>query len=545
MRLASVLPAMVLTMASSTSWADEASVGAVSPKATAVVATSAGRVHGLLDGGISTFKGIRYAAPPVGELRFMPPQPPQPWSNIQDATGLGAPCMQMYSPGGPRQSDFSTEMQALFPTGPETRQDNEDCLFLNVWTPAPDAKKRPVLFWIHGGGHAYGSGGWPAYDGRNLAAKGDVVVITVNHRLNAFGYMALGERFPEFKQVANVGDLDLVAALKWVQANAAAFGGDPGNVTIMGESGGGAKVSHLLAMPSAAGLFHKAVIQSGPGVTSGKQATNAALAGKVLDRLGVKTLADLRVVDPHKLLDATRTEMDAGGGYRMGGPNFGPVVDGSVLPRDPFAPSAPEISKAVPVMIGWNKDEMTIFNAAQPWFGALDDAALDRMAPMFGPGAAALIANYRKENPDYSPSHIANRAMGARFAQGTYILADRKADQKGAPVYVYRLTYETKVQGGLYKSPHTLDIPFMFNNVDKARVLVGPGKDPEKLAAMMSDAWLSFARTGKPASKLLPAWPAYDSTNRPVMEFDVVPAVRNDPEKGAREILSRPSGATP
>lgn len=510
------------------------------PKATAVVQTTAGRVQGLLDGGISAFKGIRYAAPPVGDLRFMPPAQPAPWTTIQDAAALGAPCMQMYSPGGPRQSDFSTEMQALFPTGPETRQDNEDCLFLNVWTPAADAKKRPVLFWIHGGGHAYGSGGWPAYDGRNLAAKGDVVVITVNHRLNAFGYMALGDRFPEFKGIANVGDLDLVAALKWVQANASAFGADPGNVTIMGESGGGAKVSHLLAMPGAAGLFHKAVIQSGPGVTSGKQAANAALAGKVLDRLGIKSLADLRAVDPQKLVDATRTEMDAGGGYRMGGPNFGPVVDGTVLPRDPFAPAAPEVSRNVPIMIGWNKDEMTIFNAAQPWFGTLDNAALDRMAPMFGPGAAELVANYRKEHPGYTPSHIANSVMGARFVQGTYTLADRKAEQKGAPVYVYRLTYDTKVQGGIYKAPHTLDIPFMFNNVDKARVLVGPGKDPERLAAMMSDAWLSFARTGKPSSKLLPAWPAYDTANRPVMQFDVTPNVKNDPEKGAREILSRP-----
>lgn len=510
------------------------------PKATAVVETSAGKVQGLLDGGISAFKGIRYAAAPVGDLRFMPPQAPARWDTIQDAAALGAPCMQMYSPGGPRQSDFSTEMQALFPTGPETRQDNEDCLFLNVWTPAVDGKKRPVMFWIHGGGHAYGSGGWPAYDGRNLAAKGDVVVITVNHRLNAFGYMQLGERFPEYKGVANVGDLDLVAALKWVQVNAAAFGGDPGNVTIMGESGGGAKVSHLLAMPGAAGLFHKAVIQSGPGVTSGNAKANAGLAGKVLDRLGVKSLADLRTVDPQKLIDATRTEMDAGGGYRAGGPNFGPVVDGVVLPRDPFNPGAPEVSRNVPVMIGWNKDEMTIFNAAQPWFGAVTEEGMTKMAPMLGPKAADLIALYRKENPDYSPSHVVNRAMTARFVQGTYILADRKADQKGAPVYVYRLTYDTTVQGGLYKAPHTLDIPFMFNNVDKSRVLVGPGKNPEKLAAMMSDAWLSFARTGTPSSKLLPAWPAYDSTTRPVMQFDIKPNVANDPEKGARELLSQP-----
>jgi len=508
------------------------------PKATAVVTTSNGKVQGLLDGGISAYKGLRYAAAPVGTLRFMPPQAPKTWTNVEDATALGAPCMQMYSPGGPRQSDFSTEMQAVFPTGPEARQDNEDCLFLNVWTPAADAKKRPVLFWIHGGGHAYGSGGWPAYDGRNLAAKGDAVVVTVNHRLNAFGYMALGSRFPEFKDVANVGDLDLVAALKWVQANAAAFGGDPGNVTIMGESGGGAKVSHLLAMPSATGLFHKAVIQSGPGVTSGKQADNAALAGKVLDRLGVKSLADLRTLDPQVLLDATRAEMNAGGGYRMGGPNFGPVVDGTVLPRDPFMPAAPEVSRNVPVMIGWNKDEMTIFNAAQPWFGSIDEAAMLKMGGMLGPQGPALLALYRKENPTYSPSHVFNRAMGARFVQGTYILADRKAEQGGAPIYVYQLTYETTVQNGLYKTPHTLDIPFMFNNVDKARVLVGPGPNPEKLAAMMSDAWLNFARTGVPSSKLLPQWPAYSTADRSVMQFNVMPQVVSDPERGARELLS-------
>ena len=510
------------------------------PKATAVVQTDAGRVQGLMDRGIAAFKGVRYAAPPVGELRFMPPKPPAPWATIQDAAALAAPCMQMYSPGGPRQSDFSTEMQSLFPTGPETRQDNEDCLFLNVWTPAADAKKRPVMFWIHGGGHAYGSGGWPAYDGRNLAAKGDVVVITVNHRLNAFGYMNLAERFAEYQGVANVGDLDLVAALRWVKANAAAFGGDPGNVTIMGESGGGAKVSHLLAMPAAAGLFHKAVIQSGPGVTSGNAKANAGLAGRVLDRLGVKSLADLRTVDPQALVDATRTEMDAGGGYRAGGPNFGPVVDGAVLPRDPFAPAAPEVSRGVPVMIGWNKDEMTIFNAAQPWFGTLDEAGMAKMAPFLGPKAADLIALYRKENPAYSPSHVVNRAMTARFATGSYILADRKAEQGGAPVYVYRLAYETRVQAGLYKTPHTLDIPFMFDNVDKARVLVGPGKEPERLAAMMSDAWISFARTGTPSSKLLPAWPAYGPATRPVMQFDVRPAVVLDPEKGARELLGTP-----
>lgn len=292
----------------------------VNAKATAVVETVAGKVQGLMDGDISTFKGIRYGKPPVGPLRFMPPEKPESWTNVQDATALAAPCMQMYSPSGPRQSDFSTEMQTIFPTGPESRIDNEDCLFLNVWTPAADAKKRPVMVWFHGGGHAYGSGGWPAYDDRNLAAKGDVVVVTVNHRLNALGYMYLGDKFgADFAKSGNAGDLDLVASLQWVKDNIAAFGGDASNVTIMGESGGGAKVSHMLAIPAAKGLFHKAAIQSGPGVTSGKKADAAKLTEQVLSALGVTTVEQLRSVPADDIINATRKVMNAGGGYRMGG----------------------------------------------------------------------------------------------------------------------------------------------------------------------------------------------------------------------------------
>lgn len=531
--LTSLLSATVLAIAV------PASASADSPKATTVVQTEAGKVQGLMDGGISTFKGIRYGKAPVGSLRFMPPEKPERWTNIQEATALAAPCMQMYSPGGPRQSDFSTEIQSIFPTGPESRIDNEDCLFLNVWTPAADAKKRPVMIWFHGGGHSYGSGGWPVYDGRNLAAKGDVVVVTVNHRLNALGYMYLGDKFgPDFAKSGNAGDLDLVASLQWVKDNIAAFGGDASNVTIMGESGGGAKVSHMLAMPAAQGLFHKAAIQSGPGVTSGKKADAAKLTDRVLTALGVTTVEQLRSVPADDIINATRKIMDSGGGYRLGGPNFGPIVDGTILPRDPFLPTAPEGSKDVPILIGWNKDEMTIFMAAQPWFGTLDFASLDAMAPIFGPKGKLLIEHYRKENPDYSASHIAVRAMGGRFIQGTYLLADQKAAQKGAPVYVYQLTYETPVQGGVYKSPHTLDIPFMFNNVDTSRVLVGEGKDAETMGKMMSDAWLAFAKNGVPASPLLPKWAPYESTARAVMQLNVKPVMVNDPEKGAREIMA-------
>jgi para-nitrobenzyl esterase len=394
--------------------------------------------------------------------------------------------------------------------------------------------------WFHGGGYAYGSGGWPVYDGRNLSSKGDVVVVTVNHRLNLFGYLFLGDAFGQtYAKSGNLGNLDLIAALEWVRDNIAAFGGDPANVTILGESGGGSKVSHLLATPAAEGLFHRAVIQSGPGVTSGKKTEAAELARTFLEHAGVTTEEALRALPAETLLRLGREVLAKRGGGFGGGANFGPIVDGEVLLRDPFVPSAHEQSRNVPVLIGWNKDEMTLFTAAQPWFGTLTDQALDGMAKSFGPAGAELVAAYRKENPDYSPTHIANRAMSARFVTGTYTLADAQAKLGGAPVYVYRLSYETPVNGGIFKSPHTLEIPFMFNNVEESRVLVGDGPGANALGEMMSDAWLSFARSGKPQSDLLPEWKPYEPSTRLVMDFDVEPQLVADPERAARELLNR------
>ena len=500
-----------------------------------MVDTALGKVQGLTDDGILEFLGIPYAAPPIGTLRFKPPQPAEPWEGIHDAVTMGAPCMQMYSPSGPRTTDFTRQIQTIFPTQGEAKIDNEDCLFLNVWTPAADSGKRPVMVWFHGGGYAYGSGGWPVYDGRNLAEKGNVVVITVNHRLNVFGYLYLGDRFgDEFAASGNAGNLDLVASLEWVRDNVAAFGGDPGKVTIMGESGGGSKVSHMLATPAAHGLFHRAVIQSGPGVTSGKKERAAELAGKLLEEAGAKTLDELLALPADHILAAAR-RAQAGRSRAEGG--FGPIVDGVVLERDPFVPAAHQISKDVPVMIGWNKDEMTLFTASQPWFGALTDAALDQMAPSFGEQGAELVAAYRKENPDYSPTHIANRAMSARFVTGTYTLADAQARLGGAPVYVYRLTWETPANGGIFRSPHTLEIPLMFDNVEESRVLVGETEEANLVGEMMSDAWISFARSGTPSSELLPDWTPYTPEKRLVMEFDLEPAMADDPERSARELL--------
>lgn len=515
-----------------------ASLASAVPPATPVVDTSHGQVQGLVDNGILEFLGLPYAAPPVAELRFRPPQPAEPWDGILDATTRGAPCMQMYSASGPRTTDFTRQIQTIYSTAGDAKIDNEDCLFLNVWTPGTDDAKRPVMVWFHGGGYAYGSGGWPVYDGRNLAEKGDVVVITVNHRLNVFGYLYLGDRFgDDYAASGNAGNLDLVASLEWVRDNAAAFGGDPDNVTIMGESGGGSKVSHMMATPAAKGLFHRAIVQSGPGVTSGKKAAAAELTGKLMTELGAESLADLQNLPAQAFLDAARRAQPARG---FGG-GFGPIVDGVVLERDPFVPTAHEQSRDVPLMIGWNKDEMTLFTAAQPWFGMLTDQALDGMAANFGANGPALVAAYREDNPDYSPTHIANRAMGARFVTGTYTLADAQARLGGAPVYVYWLTWETPVNGGIFRSPHTLEMPLMFDNVEESRVLLGPGDEPVRMGAMMSDAWISFARSGKPSSALLPEWTPYSPDARLIMQFDLDPRMVEDPERRARELMGTSS----
>ncbi|MAY78854.1 carboxylesterase/lipase family protein [Citromicrobium sp. WPS32] len=509
------------------------------PAATPVVETEAGKVQGLEQGGIDAFLGVRYAAPPLGELRFQPPEKPEAWDGVADATGYGAPCMQLYSASGPNESEMTRRIQAIFPTSTEAKMDNEDCLFLNVWTPAAgDGKKRPVMVWFHGGGYAYGSGNWPAYNGRNLAEKGDVVVVTVNHRLNAFGYLNLAEKFGEdFAASGNVGNLDLVRSLQWVRDNIAGFGGDPDNVTIMGESGGGSKVSHLMAMPAADGLFDKAVIQSGPGVFSGKPAEAADYAAKILEAAGVETLDDLRAIRSDEIVDAVRRATPADSAMGRG-PQFGPTADGTIIPRDPFLPAAPEQSRDIPVLIGYNKDEMTLFVAAQPWFGRLTEGTLNAMTGAMGEQAVAAVAAYRKRYPDYSPTHLAAIAMGTRFVRGTYLLADQQAKTASAPVYVYRLTWETPIGGGMLRTPHTLDIPLMFDNAVESAALVGAGEDAQIMAEMMSDAWIAFAKTGTPSSELLPEWKAYTPKTRNVMELNVEPRLVDDPEKDIRELPS-------
>jgi para-nitrobenzyl esterase len=522
-------------------------LAAAVPVPTAVIDTASGSVQGLVDNGIASYKGIPYGAPPTGTHRFLPPRPAPAWEHVLDATAFGAPAMQLYD-RPLNGTELSLQLATVFPTHAEKKIDNEDSLFLNVWTPAlgtDDSGKRPVMVWLHGGGYAYGSGAWPIYDGANLARMGDVVVVTVNHRLNVFGYLYLAELLgPDYADSGNAGMLDLVLALTWVRDNIARFGGDPGNVTILGESGGGSKVSHLMAMPAAAGLFHKAIVQSGPGLTGVPTAAATDTARAIVAELGLDPAdpgavqAALATVPAQTLIDATfAAQARAGGGF--GGLRLAPVVDGRALPRHPFVPDAPELSRHIPLLIGWNKDEMTLFNVAAPWFGSLAAEALPGLfTELVGDRGEALLAIYLQLYPDYSPTYLYSAAMGdSRMFVGSALLAERHA-ARDAPTYMYQLVWETPVGGGIFKSTHTLEIPFMFNNVDKAVAFTGDGPEARALEAQMSEAWIEFARTGNPNTQRLPEWPRYDAERRATLLFDVESRVVDDPLGEVRELLT-------
>jgi para-nitrobenzyl esterase len=402
------------------------------------------------------------------------------------------------------------------------------------------------MVWLHGGGFAYGSGSWPVYDGHNLAKKGDVVVVTVNHRLNVFGYLYLGDLVGKaYASSGNAGMLDLVAALEWVRDNIARFGGDPGNVTIFGESGGGAKVSTLMAMPKASGLFHKAIVESGPGLRSTTKEGANGMTKLVLERLAVASgdAAKLAAIPTDQVLAAAFAAAEKIGPEGARFHALAPVVDGVVLDRHPFDPEAPAISSAIPLMIGWNKDEMTLFNASEPWWGTLSEDEMKKSiddiagAPEKG---GALLAALREMRPGYSPTYLRSSALTAsRMFVDSLRLAERKAAQNAAPVWVYELVWETPIGNGIFKSPHTLEIPFVFANADKAAVLVGTGDAPKTLERVMSDAWLAFARTGDPNTEELPEWPRYDATRRATMVFDTKSRVIDDPDRAIREVFQR------
>ncbi len=504
------------------------------PVPTPLVQAPCGPIQGLVIEGVCHFKGIRYGLAPVGARRWKPPEPVPAWSSRYDAADFGAPAMQLAA-GTVSQADndFSFQMHQVFTTPSEMKVMNEDCLFLNVWTPAPDARKRPVMVWIHGGGFAYGSGSQPIYQGDGLAKAQDVVVVSVNHRLNLFGYLYLGEAMgPDYAGSGTVGMQDLVLALKWVRDNIAAFGGDPDNVMIMGQSGGGFKVSILLAMESAKGLFHKAAIESGPGLKVGRKAAAGAYTDKLLAALKIDKgdIAALQAVPAETLLAAAEG---------LKGTGFGPspILDDVAITRDPFSPDAPSVSRDVPILVGWCKDEWTIFTASEPWFGKMTEAQLQERIKPFGSPGQKLLAAIRAAFPTYSPTYLYVELLSSRMMLGSEVLADAKAAQGGAPVFVYRMDWETPVSDGVFKAPHTMEIPFVLYSYDKVRTFVGEGPEPGRMAAQIGGAWAAFARTGRPDHPGLPHWPAYNDATRRVMVFNTASKVEDDPMADLRETL--------
>ena len=524
--------------------------GAVAPGETTIVAsdsnavvqTTAGKVWGFTRNGIQTFKGIPYAASTEGKARFLPPAKPKPWAETRSAMWYGKTC-----PQGPR-AGWDNDIEAFLSEW-DDGQPGEDCLRVNVWSPALDGKKRPVMFWIHGGGFQAGSGQeQPAYNGENLSRRGDVVVVSVNHRLGALGYLNLAGYGSQYAESANVGMLDLVAALEWVRDNIANFGGDPGNVLIFGQSGGGGKVGTLMTMPSAKGLFHKAVVESGSLLMANTPEDSAKLAAAVVAALGLSKSQIARIHDlpVGKLIEAGTAAVAKltpppvpGAGRSRIRLLWAPTVDGKVLPAIPFEPSAPDISADVPMLIGTALNE---FNPAMSNPKAelmTEDELKKQTAATYGGKAGTIIETCRKIYPNIKPVEVASilSALGM-FRSGAVRQAERKAAQGKAPAYLYQFCWKTPVMDGRPRAFHCSEIPFVFYNTDVSAFATGGGPEPRDLAAKVSDAWINFARKGDPNHAGLPNWPRFDAENGPLMIFDKTCQVKEDPDRELRKLLA-------
>lgn len=493
-----------------------------------IVETEHGKVRGLMSGGIAVFKGLRYAADTSGRNRFMPPMPVPKWSGVRDAFDYGNIAPQI--PADRRRTYADLILNDVQPGGM-----GEDCLVLNLWTPQASASsKRPVIVRFHGGGFYGGSSNTPGADGEMLARFGDCVVVNVNHRLSALGYLYLGED-AAFADSGSAGMQDLVAALRWISNNVAAFGGDPKRVLIFGQSGGGAKVSHLLAMPSARGLFHSAGVMSGSRLTAMTREAAQEPADKLLTKLQL-TAKDIRKLQalPYSTLLAAQAEVEANERSRGEAPrSFAPVM-GSAIPRHPFEPDAPSDSAAIPLVVSTVLDERSYreANFAMTW----DDVrkVLSRLA---GEDAPRVLQMYRDEDPVATPFIVNARVItDTTFRRGAYTMADRKAQQAsggGAPVYMYLWTAPSPAFGGRYGATHGVDVAPAMHDIRFP--LMGPSDESLRLADQLASVWVSMAANGNPNNARLPPWPAYDAKQRSTMVFGKPTNVVADPRKAFRE----------
>ncbi|MBX5436106.1 MAG: carboxylesterase/lipase family protein [Alicyclobacillaceae bacterium] len=474
--------------------------------ANTVVETKYGKLAGTIVDGVHVWKGVPYAKPPVGALRFRPPEAPEPWSGVREATSFGPISVQ------PPDHIIGQSFRDLHFT------QSEDCLYLNIWSPSPAGDKRPVLVWIHGGAYLTGSGAIPWYDGAAFARNGNVVVVTINYRLGPLGFLDVSEVFgDEYKGSGNLGLLDQVQALRWVRENIAQFGGDPNRVTIFGESAGAGSVGTLLATPAASGLFHQAIMESGSGATGVRTPEMAAdITRRFLSALGLdSSQADaLRSLPAEQLVAATA---------QLGpGLPFGPVVDGQVLPKHPMQALADGVARHIPVLTGVNLDEANIFNVADPfWTSPDEEQARARVKMMTGASDSLIDFYLGRASGNTLFEKLMPLLSYSMFVNGMQQTADTQA-QLGAPVWVYRFDWKSPAYDGRLGACHVLEIPFVFHTLDQPGAAFFTGDDPARtqLADQMHRAWIAFAWHANPQHEGIPEWPQYNTDTRPVLVFD-------------------------
>ncbi len=491
-----------------------------------IVDIKSGRVQGETRGNVVRFLGIPYAQSIAGKNRFAPPQPIEPWTDVFKA--------DRYADSSPQQGADPTGASPVTPafSPPEYVKSGDNCLALNVWAPKKSAGDLPVMVWLHGGGWTTGSGSCFIYDGENLAKRGDVVVVTINHRLGASGLTDFSRVLGgEFANSSNLGIRDIIAALEWVQDNISTFGGNPDLVTIFGESGGGWKVNTMLGVPSAKGLFHRAIVESGPltRFLTPEEADETAKA--VLEELGVtkenpEKLYEISYEDVLKAEAAVsaRAPMSfSSPGFPTG---FWPVIDGDIIPAHVYDPEAVPSSLDVPLLIGQTGTEFTLFMLRDQAAYSLDEAGLEmRVNGMFRDAASQILEIYRRDFPDYDPSGLwfrifSDYAMGALTSE----IMDQRTVPGAAPVYAYRFDWMTPINDGKLYSPHTIEIPFAFDNAattDAGISVTGGGPEVDAFAKTVSEAWVQFAKTGKPAAEGLPEWPVFTKEGRESMHLNI------------------------
>lgn len=495
-----------------------------SPAEAPVATTSAGKIRGVIEDGVNVFKGIPYGGD-TAKTRFQAPAPPSPWKGVRECQGFAAMAPQLTARAGIGAAARSAQ--------------SEDCLHLNVWTAGlADGKRRPVVVYFHGGAYNNGTVNSGLYDGRRLVHRGDVVVVTVNHRLNAFGYLYLGDLNPEYAQSGNAGQLDLVLALRWVRENIAEFGGDASRILIFGQSGGGAKCATLMAMPAAKGLFHRVMTMSGQQIKGASVEIAAGRAKIVLQKMGVKPDKSLAA----QLNGLTMEQIQEGA--RAVSPDWLPLVDHAVLPRNPFDPDAPPLSQGVPMILGNTHDETNVPGTGTWTWDTAPAALRNAVSEYLGPYTAEeVVARYREIYPDYTPQQVDTAAATAlRAWAGQRLEAERRAANPASQPHTW--VYQMNFRGANGKAVHTIDIPFMFDNIAMAEAQIGSAPEQlaaaNSLAATMSEMLITYARAGNPNLTGLPHWPAYDLKDRATMIWDRTPKIENDP-RGAERVFAEKS----